>query len=130
MKPRPAGPTAFEVFAWFHTLISAKVYRALVSAGQAARGDATRATDAVVSAKVALIGIDRSLDALTAMLLEEDDSRLGLMHVHLQRLRREVNARFPDARSFVREGLDDVPRQPENGNATRVLLFPTRRPQS
>jgi hypothetical protein len=111
--------------------VPAKAYRALVSAAQAARGDETRATDALVSAKVALIGIDRSLDALTAMIVDHDDARLAVMHVHLQRMRREMNARFPDARSFIREGLDDVSHPREHGNATRILLFPvTRRTSS
>lgn len=106
MKPRASGPTPFEVFAWFHCLIPAKLYRALISAAQTVRGDATKKADALISAKVALIGIDRSLDALTAMAAEDEDARLDLLQAHLRRLRREVDARFPAARSFVRPGLD------------------------
>ena len=109
MRVRPSGPTAFEVFAWFHRLIPAKLYRALVSAAHAARGDRSRATDALASAKVALIGMDRSVDALAGMIAEDDDPRLKVMHAQLRRLRREVEGRFQDARHVVRDGLDAVP---------------------
>jgi hypothetical protein len=110
MKSRPSGPTPFEVFAWYHKLVPAKVYRALVSASQAARGDTSRHGDALASAKVALIGIDRSLEALATMAVDDNDPRLGSLHAQLRRLRREVEARFPSARAFVRPGLDS-PRQ-------------------
>jgi hypothetical protein len=113
MRPRPSGPTPFEVFAWFHRLVPAKVYRALVSAARAARGDTGCRQDALASAKVALIGIDRSLDALAEMTREDDDPRLELLQRHLRRLHREVEARFPEARRFVRRGLDDGPADPD-----------------
>jgi hypothetical protein len=106
MRPRASGPTPFEVFAWFHSLVPAKVYRALLSAAHAARGDAGRRDDAVISAKVALIGMNRSLDALAVMAAEDDDPRLALLQAQLRRLRHEVEGRFPEARSFVRVGLD------------------------
>jgi hypothetical protein len=40
------------------------------------------------------------------MASEDDDPRLELTQGHLRRLRREVEGRFPEARSVVREGLD------------------------
>ena len=106
MRPRPSGPTPFEVFAWFHWLIPSKLYRALVSASRAARGEDSLRDDAFTSAKVALIGIDRSLDALAALAAEEQDARLELLQAQLRRLRREVDGRFPEARAFARAGLD------------------------
>jgi hypothetical protein len=102
----PNGPTPYEVFAWFHSLIGVKVYRALWCSAAVARGDAAKKDDALISAKVALIGIDRSLDALAAMSSEDDDTRLELMGSQLRRVKRELEGRFPEARSFVREGLD------------------------
>ena len=102
---RPSGPTPFEVFAWFHLLIASKIYRALLSSAAAARGDAGRKHDALISAKVALIGIDRSLDALAAMAVD-DDARLELLGAQLRRVKRELESRFPEARGVVREGLD------------------------
>ena len=106
MVPHDSGPTPFEVFVWFHTLIAVKIYRALLCSAGAARGDDLQRRDALVSAKIALIGIDRSLDAIAAMASDDDDPRLELMQGHLRRLRREVEGRFPEARGVVREGLD------------------------
>ena len=65
------------------------------------------------SAKVALIGIDRSISAWSEMRLQfpdQDDSVLDIL-VHLDRLRRKVEKTFPEARSFVRPGFDAEPAQ-------------------
>jgi hypothetical protein len=107
IRPRQSGPTPFEIFAWFHWLIPSKIYRALMSASRAAReGEEWLREDALKSAKVALIGMDRSLDALAALTMEDEDARLDLFQAHLRRLRYEVEGRFPEARAFVRAGLD------------------------
>jgi hypothetical protein len=107
MVRRPEGPLPFEVFAWYHMLIAAKIYRAIVSSLAAARGDSDRLADALASAKTALVGIDRSRDAISAMRAEDDDARLEHMDAQLRRLKREVEGRFPDARLYVRRGLDE-----------------------
>ena len=62
------------------------------------------------SAKVALIGIDRSISAWGEMrtffpMLE--NSILDIL-VHLERLRRETEKAFPAAREFIRPGFDKV----------------------
>jgi hypothetical protein len=104
---REHGPTPHDVFLYYHVLIAIKIYRAISSAGEAARtGSGQSRWDADVSAKVALIGIDRSDEALQVMGLDDDDARLPLMRKHLSRLRREVEARFPAARTLLRPGLD------------------------
>lgn len=109
MKRRPTGPTPFEIFTWYGALLAAKVYRALVSSARATCGDVTFRHDALASAKVALIGMDRSIDALSVMPLDGDDPRLRTLQALLRRLRQDVERRFPDARMFVRPGLDPVP---------------------
>lgn len=109
LPKREHGPTPFEVFLYYHVLIAAKVYRAIGSSQEAARSGSTQARwDSDASAKVALIGIDRSDEALQVMALDDPDPRLAHMRKHLARLRREVSARFPSARTLVRPGLDDA----------------------
>lgn len=109
LPKRPHGPTPFEVFLFYHVLIAIKVYRAISSSLEAARtGGAQARWDADVSAKVALIGIGRSDEALQVMALDDDDPRIPHMRRHLSRLRRDVEARFPAARTLVRPGLDDA----------------------
>jgi len=103
------GPTPFEVFLYYHTLIAIKIYRAITSSREAALTASAQARwDADVSAKVALIGIDRSDEALQVMAIEDDDVRIAHMRKHLSRLKREVAMRFPAARTLVRPGLDDA----------------------
>ena len=61
------------------------------------------------SAKVALIGIDRSLAAWAGMLatLPEEEDNLYKILIHLEQLRRKTEAEFPNARSFIRPGFDE-----------------------
>ena len=58
---------------------------------------------------VALLGIDRCLDALPALVAEDNDPRLPFLQTQLARLRTEVETRFPAARAFVCAGLDTEP---------------------
>ena len=62
--------------------------------------------DVLGSAKVALLGIDRSLAAWTVIrqAFSEQADELLEMLLALDRLRRAAEAQFPDARGFVRTG--------------------------
>jgi hypothetical protein len=110
LPKREHGPTPFEVFLYYHVPIATKIYRAITSSLEAARtGDAQARWDSDVSAKVALIAIERSSDALQVMELDDPNPLFEQLRRHLSRLRREVEARFPRARTLVRPGLDDAP---------------------
>jgi hypothetical protein len=110
---RPDGPTPFDVFLWYHMLIATKIYRAIMSSAEAARAGSRRSReDADSSAKVALPGIDRSHEALQVMALDDPDPRIDHMRRHLARLRREVDGRFPAARTLLRPGFDDAVAEP------------------
>lgn len=61
------------------------------------------------SAKVALIGIDRSISAwgeILKFLPDQEKNILGII-AHLDRLRKRTEAEFPDARAFIRPGFDE-----------------------
>jgi hypothetical protein len=61
------------------------------------------------STKVALIGIDRSIGAWGRLLdhfPNREDEILDIL-VHLERLRRNLEKEFPEARTFVRPGFDE-----------------------
>ena len=102
---------ATEVVRWYHTLISAKLRRAVqqnLTDRPACLDGMPKDSDG--SAKVALVCIDRSMAAWTRMrehLPEEEDNILDFL-VALERLRRETERVFPDARSFARPGFDDA----------------------
>jgi hypothetical protein len=96
---------AVEVVRWYQHQIAVKLMRAIGSASQEEELDSG---DASGSAKVALIGMDRSITAwaeLLRQLPDEEDHILPLLH-DLSRLRREVERAYPGARAFVRPGFD------------------------
>ncbi len=99
---------AVEVIRWYQDQIGVKIMRALGSALQDEGREGAGPRDADGSAKVALLGMDRSLAAWTEVLRqlpEEEDALLPLL-AGLSRLRRDVEAAFPAARAFVRPGFD------------------------
>ena len=69
-------PAAIEVVVWYHALIAVKIYRALASAAMSQQGKPGLADDAQGSAKVALIGMDRSRKALRQLQAKLHDSRI------------------------------------------------------
>jgi hypothetical protein len=96
----------FEVVSWFHILIAAKTYRSLVSAHGAAEAPELL-SDALGSAKLVLVAIDRSLRAWQAIAATDTDVRVSALIELLEALRTGVEIRFPEARAFVRPGLDE-----------------------
>ena len=105
----PRGQTrgashAHDVIAWFHTLLPAKMNRALaVWPGEPV------SPDNLGSAKVALIGIDRS-HAAWLELVERGDapmSEAAPFIADLLWLREALERVRPEARAFVRPGLDE-----------------------
>ncbi len=98
---------AWEMIRWYRTLIPVKTQSALRAM--------TEPTDNphlnnyhLGKAKLVLVSIDRSLMAWQTMLQhypEKTDDLLDLLAL-LSRLRREVETLFPDARAFLRPGLD------------------------
>jgi hypothetical protein len=100
---------ATDVLRWYQHQIAVKLMRA---AGSSRREDELDLefdrSDADGSAKVALIGIDRSLGAWSEVLrqLPEEEDRLLPLLAALSRLRRDVETAFPNARAFARPGFD------------------------
>ena len=100
-----------EVIRWYQHQMYVKLRRALHSAYDEAREDDSEdyPKDSDGSAKVSLIGMDRSISAWGKILKyfpDEEESVLGII-AHLERLRRRAETEFPDARAFVRPGFDD-----------------------
>jgi hypothetical protein len=102
---------AFQVVRWYQHQIYVKLMRAV-------RGSLEERTelpdefqkDSDGSAKVALIGIDRSIAAWGQIKghLPMWEKAVGQILVHLERLCRQVEKAFPSARSFIRPGFDRI----------------------
>jgi hypothetical protein len=102
---------AVEIIRWYQTQIHVKLARALSSRREERElpEDLGFPSDADGSAKVALIGMDRSIAAWARLHRQfpgAADAVLDLL-LHLDRLRRRTEARFPGARAFKRPGFDD-----------------------
>ena len=98
-----------DVIQWYQYQIYVKLCRA---ASGMLRGEFEEidycSEDANGSAKVAIIGIERSIAAWGELLNkfpQQEDVILSIL-VKLKRLLRQAETAFPDARSFVRPGFD------------------------
>jgi len=108
----PAGCVAATdpraVISWYHTLICVKMHRALTGLNDELWADEAR-RDCDGSAKVALLGIDRSLgawkDAVEVGQATSEDA--ASFTGSLQWMRDRLEEVFPRARAFVRPGLDE-----------------------
>ncbi len=99
---------ARDVIQWYQYQIAVKTMRALSSRKEELEDDPGPA-DSDGSAKVALIGIDRSIPAWRLMQLSVPEHAASVVPLILQleRLRNRVEKHFPNARDFVRPGFDD-----------------------
>jgi hypothetical protein len=100
--------TPLNVVWWLHMTIAYKTFRALVSQHMAAHGELGLTSDANASAKLVLTAIDRSRVALEELqALHAGDDRLASLGDYLGMMAVAVEKRFPEARGFVRAGLDE-----------------------
>jgi hypothetical protein len=103
---------AREVIQWYQYQIAVKTIRALSGRKEELEEEAELAEfpkDSDGSAKVALIGIDRSIAAWRMMQLslpERAGSMVPLI-LQLERLRQRLENFFPEARDFIRPGFDE-----------------------
>jgi hypothetical protein len=96
------------VIAWFATLNASKIHRALSGLADF-DGDREFPPDHEGSAKVALIGLDRSHAAWTQLLTEgRAETEVAQRALdELGWLRTQLETAIPTARSFVRPGFDE-----------------------
>ena len=100
-----------EVIRWYQHQMYVKLRRALHSSHDEKTDDELDdyPKDSDGSAKVSLIGMDRSISAWGKIITyfpDEEESILSMI-AHLERLRRRTETEFPDARAFVRPGFDE-----------------------
>jgi hypothetical protein len=99
-----------EVIRWYQFLIAVKLMRGISSRVEEDEyGDEER-PDSDGSAKVALIGIDRSISAwkLIGELDSENTDSIRKFLLDLEKLRLHAEREFPNARDFIRPGFDET----------------------
>ena len=102
---------AREVIQWYQYQIAVKTMRALSGRREELEGDSEIAEfpkDSDGSAKVALIGIDRSIAAWRWMQLSlpERSEKIVPLILQLAHLQQQLEKTFPEARNFIRPGFD------------------------
>jgi hypothetical protein len=100
-----------EVIRWYQHQIFVKLQRAIHSSrDEEFEIEHGFPKDSDGSAKVALIGMDRSLGAWGKMIRYFPDQKQNMLDVinHLDRLRRQTEKKFPAARAFMRPGFDEI----------------------
>lgn len=104
----------FEVFAWFHAFIYVKINRAWSSKIDIIDEDDEEMIeihkyDMDGTAKIAIIGINRSIKALNNLLdiLPEYSEQISELLVLLGKVLNLAEEAFPDHKEFVRPGLDE-----------------------
>jgi len=102
---------SLSVIQWYMTFIHVKLVRALMSKlkDDGWEGENGLQRDCDGSAKIALIGIDRSIHAWSCLfdiLREKEDDFLKILAM-LQKVKTMVKEEFPEADAFVRPGFDD-----------------------
>ena len=103
---------AREVLQWYQYQIAVKTMRALSGRREELEEDPELAEfprDSDGSAKVALIGIDRSIAAWRMMQLSlpERNGSIVPLILQLEQLRLRLESAFPEARDFARPGFDE-----------------------
>ncbi|MEW6663949.1 MAG: hypothetical protein AB1512_01855 [Thermodesulfobacteriota bacterium] len=123
--PDPAGPSrespertdledALEVARWYQHQIYVKLMRAvhglLEEDSEPAEEICSYAKDSDGSAKVALIGIERSIAAWGTIRNQFPyyDREIVTLLAHLEALMKKVDETFPNARGFLRPGFDEI----------------------
>jgi hypothetical protein len=99
---------AFEVLLWYHLFIHVKLKRAINGYYETQDFDDAE-YDMNGTAKVSLIAIDRSLDALRILrrYLKQERSNIDQFRAQLEKIRFMTEEMFPEARNFIRPGLDE-----------------------
>lgn len=98
--------SSYEVILWYHTFVPVKIHRALQGKMEA---DEFAQSDADGSAKVAYLGITKSMEALKIIYdWDEDlqDEALTLL-AKIESLQKGIDKEFPGHRAFKRSGFDE-----------------------
>jgi hypothetical protein len=102
---------AIEIIRWYQYQIHVKLNRAGKSASEEESTDCSDfPKDSDGSAKVALIGIDRSISAWNILSLYFSEQKAQIVNLIslLKNIKNRVEIRFPCARDFVRPGFDEI----------------------
>jgi hypothetical protein len=101
---------SLAVIQWYSSFICSKIVRALMGKDNDLFDNDDAQNDSNGSAKVALIGIERSMQAwldIFSLLPEQEDHFLNTLSL-LEQMKGQLVKEFPHAMEFVRPGFDEL----------------------
>ena len=100
---------ALEVIGWYHLFLFTKTERAMNGHYEMAENEFAE-EDMNGSAKVALLGMDECIEAFTTLHLHLRSEKTAIVSFRkmLEEIRFEAEIIFPNARNFIRPGLDEM----------------------
>ena len=104
-----------EVIQWYQYLFEVKLARALMSQKDEEE-EHSNPYDSLGNAKLLLVSIERNIGAwgyIYQKFKEDEDEILDIL-VCLQRLSKKIEQTFPEAQTFIRIGLDEIPKHSTN----------------
>ncbi len=104
--PQHPTPAAENVVLWYHLRIYFRLVRALVAKERSTLGPDGRLEDAIGSAKLVLVSVERSRDAWRTLEARFSPVDVSGLIALLDAVERGIDDRLPEARCFVRLGLD------------------------
>jgi len=104
--PVPGSPPPYEVVQWFHVRIYLKITRALVAQRNTEQGRLDRREDANGCARLTLVAVERSRAALLALAAPAGEVGIHSLIALLDGIEQSIDEQFPEARRYVRLGLD------------------------
>ncbi len=98
-----------EIISWYSSVIGAKIHRAMSNLSLDFEESKSDIEDKRGSAKVAIVSIEKSMDAFKFILnnIEEQEIDSLKFLAMLSKIKRHINELFPTAVDFVRPGFDD-----------------------
>jgi hypothetical protein len=106
LNARSSGQAPEALVLWHHLRIHMKLVRATMARARAATGARHWHEDAVGCAKLTLVSVQRSREALHRLRTPASARTVGSLVSLLDDLERGIDERFPEARAYVRYGLD------------------------
>ena len=113
----------FEVIQWYQYMLEVKMMRALLSQKDEEEEE-SEPYDSLGIAKLLLVSIERAIGAWGYLYqkFKEDEDEILDMLVNLQRLSKKIEHSFPDARAFIRPGLDDAEQTEQSPDSRLPIL--------
>jgi len=100
---------SLDIIFWYEGMFEIKLERALISKNDEDE-EHSNPYDSLGTAKLLLVSIERSINAWSYVYqkFQEDEDDILQILISLQKISKKIEQVFPEARAFIRPGLDEI----------------------